>query len=213
MRKTILIACMLLVSLAGFCKSQRELFHSMPDTLLPVLNANLRLELIELHDMHVKAEVTNLLGGNTRLDTLSTDYLRLCVDSMTTIDMCLLPYNNGDSIVCMVKTVACNDGESDVTFYDQQWNVLENKTFWGNKYMYELSNELLVKPDTMTQERFDELTSMIEVKILHAEVIPLTHSIKLSLSLPMVSNEEKKRLNAILMQREFKWNGLFFKKD
>lgn len=213
MRKAIVTTLMLFVALTGFCKSQRELFNSMPDSLLPVLNANLRLELVELHDMHVKADVTNRLGGVSRLDTLSADYLRLCVDSVTTVDMCMLPYNNGDSILCLVKTIGCIDGESEVAFYDQQWNALDSKAFWGGTDISELSNMLLVKPDTMSQQRFEELTNIIELKILHAEMLPLTNSMRLSMSLPMVSSEDKKHLNAILMQREFKWNGLFFKKD
>lgn len=213
MKKTILTTVMLLISLFGFCKSQRDLFHSMPDSLLPVLNANLRLEMLELHDMHVKAEITNLLGGNTCLDTLSNDYLRLNVDSIMTVDVCMLSCNQGDSILCVIKTLGCDDGESDVTFYDQQWRMLDGNIFWEHHGIHELTNELLIKPDTMTQQRFDDLGMMIEPNMVHAEFNPQTKSMKLSLSLPMISNEDKKYLNAILMQREFKWNGSFFKKD
>ena len=49
----------------------------MPDSLLPYLNKNQRLELLELRDMKVKAEVKNLLNGNTVMDTLTTNYLSL----------------------------------------------------------------------------------------------------------------------------------------
>ena len=51
-----------MASLGMEAKSMKDLLVSMPDSVVPYLNHNLRLEFTELQEMGVKAEVKNLLG-------------------------------------------------------------------------------------------------------------------------------------------------------
>lgn len=78
MKTKILLLVLVVMTVFGNAKaSVREAWLMMPDSLLPYLNKNQRLELLELRDMKVKAEVKNLLNGNTVMDTLTTNYLSL----------------------------------------------------------------------------------------------------------------------------------------
>ena len=65
--KYILCACLMMASMGMEAKSMKDLLVSMPDSVVPYLNHNLRLEFAELQEMGVKAEVKNLLG-ETRCD-------------------------------------------------------------------------------------------------------------------------------------------------
>jgi hypothetical protein len=60
----------MMASLGMEAKSMKDLLVSMPDSVVPYLNHNLRLEFTELQEMGVKAEVKNLLGETSVMDTL-----------------------------------------------------------------------------------------------------------------------------------------------
>ena len=200
------------LALSASAKSLRDMWIAMPDSLVPTLDANMRLEMVELHDMQVKAEVKSLLDSDCVLDTLTSDYLQVATSKAAFVQMKMLPQVGGDSILCMVKTFAAPEKESDVRFYRQDWSEItpgQSQMFSiGN--LSSLPNRLVAKPDTMSESRFEELKLMVEPKMYSAELSIRDNSIIFQLSLPLVSNDEKKHLNAILMQRKFKWNGEMF---
>lgn len=200
------------LAMSASAKSLRDMWVAMPDSLLPTLNANMRLELVELRDMKVKAEVKSLLDSDCVLDTLTSDYLQLTTSKAALVQMKMLPQVTGDSILCVVKTFAAPEKESEVRFYRQDWSEIED----GQSQMFSIGNlshmpDLLVaKPDTMSESCYRELKLKVEPKMYSAELSASDASITFQLSLPLVSNDDKKHLNAILMQRKFKWNGKIF---
>ena len=207
-----LIVLLVAVSLSAFAqaKSLREMWVSMPDSLVPTLDKSLRIEYIDLMDMGVKADVKNLLGEECVMDTLSSDYLQVNTSKIAVLQMKLLPQANGDSLLCLVKTFSAPEQESEVRFYDSQWNEVDRQQVLGVD-AFRLEGYLKAKPDTMSDARYHELVSWIEPLMFAAELAHADNSITFRLSLPLVSKEEKMQLNAILMQRKFKWDGKMFK--
>lgn len=70
----------------------RELFKSMPDSLVSYLSTNNRLDMIDFMDAKMKAVVTNTLGGETEMVFLSDDSLVVkmnesCLLSMKTMQV------------------------------------------------------------------------------------------------------------------------------
>ena len=86
-KKIFTVLCALVVALAVQAKSLRELWVSMPDSLVPVLTQNMRVEFAELQDMKVKAEVTTSLGDTSVMDTLTNDFMQIRLSRVCT---CLL---------------------------------------------------------------------------------------------------------------------------
>lgn len=70
-----------------------------------LFNHNLRLEFTEPQEMGVKAEVKNLLGETSVMDTLTADFAQLRTSKSATLQMKKLPSANGDSLLCVVKTL------------------------------------------------------------------------------------------------------------
>lgn len=68
MRKWIVAA--LFASITGQVSAQdvtiRDIFKQMPDSLMPYLSQNNRLDFIDFLDSHMKAEVRNTFGGPVR---------------------------------------------------------------------------------------------------------------------------------------------------
>ena len=199
---------LLLASQAVNAKSLRELWISMPDSLAFTLNQSMRTELVELQEMGVKSEVTNVLGSNAVLDTLTHDFAQVRLSKAATLQLKLLPYDAGkDSLLCMVKTYAAPEKESEVLFFNQKWESLKPSDFFGPQSFDDILNSLIEKPDTMSEEKFEEIKAMLEPKMMSALLFQHENMIVFRLSLPLLSAEEKKQVNAVKVQRKFKWVG------
>ena len=220
--KYIAMACFLFASLGVGAKSMKDLLVSMPDSLLPYLDKNLRQEMPELQEMGVKAEVKNLLGENSVLDTLTDNFLQVRMSKVATLQLKKLPVEQGDSILCMVKTFAGPEKESQLMLFDQDWNALDaSKLFCyapsGGAEVYSsldsLADNLVSRPDTMTEERFVELKKMIEPKMVSVLLFEHENAAVVRLSLPLLSADDKKKVNAIKLQRKFNWKDRTFKES
>ena len=210
--KKILILLFVVFATVGQAKTMREMLVAMPDSVVPYLNKNMRLELVELMDMHVTPEVKNSLAGVSKIDTLTADYLQLTLNKVTTLEMKLLARGeNGDSLLCMIKTVAAPEKESEISFFSQQWEPLDLHGMFDGKDLGALTETLLAKPDTMSAERYQELKAMVEPRMVYATFSEIGNDVVFNLSLPLLVEEDKMAVKAILLQRKFKWNGITFK--
>ncbi len=205
----LMIVCLAVLPMNA--KSLRSMWCTMPDSLLLGTNGNIRLELVELMEMGVKAEVNNLLSADCVLDTLSADYLHLTTSKVATFELMALPRIEKDTVFCVIKTFSAPEKESDVRFYDDNWKELDGQSFFEGGFS-QLGDQLVGRPDTLSELRYKELTALLEPRMFFAELEPKGKVITFQLSLPLVSDEQKMKLNAVLMQRKFKWNGKIFKK-
>jgi hypothetical protein len=55
----------------------RQLFVSMPDSLLPYLTAVNRADCIDFLDSHMKARIKNRFGQESEMTALSADYIKM----------------------------------------------------------------------------------------------------------------------------------------
>lgn len=211
MKQLVVSVLALLLSCTLQAKSLRDMWTTMPDSILPTMNHNIRTEFVELLDMNVKAEVRNLLGTDCVLDTITSDYLHLSMSKVSSLAMKMLPLENGDTIICMVKTYAGPEKESELHFYDADWQVLDSRKFFLKGTLDDICQKMVVKLDTMSEQHFQELASLLEPKMWSAVLSMDDDSLTFSLSLPLVSLEEKRQVEAILVQRKFKWTQGMFK--
>ncbi len=212
-KKIFFVLLVFVVAFAAQAKSLRELWVSMPDSLVPVLSQNMRVEFVELQDMKVKAEVTTLLGDTSVLDTLTNDFMQVRLNRVCTLQMKVLPQTDGDSIICMVRTLAAPEKESEVMFFDQQWRQLDLARCYDGEDLQGVCESLLQRPDTMSMSRFEELKAMVEPRMMSALLMQHENAIVFRLALPLLSAEDKKLINVIKAQTKFNWNGRTFNRS
>lgn len=212
-KKIFFVLLAFVVAFAAQAKSLRELWVSMPDSLVPVLSQNMRVEFVELQDMKVKAEVTTLLGDTSVLDTLTNDFMQVRLNRVCTLQMKVLPQTDGDSIICMVRTLAAPEKESEVMFFDQQWRQLDLARCYDGEDLQGVCESLLQSPDTMSMSRFEELKAMVEPRMMSALLMQHENAIVFRLALPLLSAEDKKLINVIKAQTKFNWNGRTFNRS
>ena len=97
----------------------------MPDSVLPMLTKNDRLDFIDFCDAKMEAVVTNRLNGKSRMTMLTDDFVHISYTKSTDVTMKLLPVNDSTDVLCMVTTVKATVGDSRIAFYDAQWQPLE----------------------------------------------------------------------------------------
>lgn len=205
---TLLLAVLAVLPYTVSAKSMKDLLVSMPDEVMPYLDKNMRLEFAELQEMGVVAEVKNSLGWMSVMDSLTADYVQIKMSKTATLQMKRLLVENGDSVVCLVKTFSLPEKESELYLYDQSWNRLPL-----DLNVQSLAESLVQKPDTMSESRFSELKKMIEPKMVSAVLLQHEDGLVIRLSLPLLSADDKKQVSAIKLQRKFKWNGKTFKES
>ena len=174
---------------------------TMPDSLVEYLNKTKRTEMVDFYDMGVKAETFNLLQGSTVLDSLTNTFADISVNKSQRMQLALLPLHEADTLICMVNSFLGEAPESEVHFFNTQWMPMPSKDFLDEV----TSSQLMQRPDTMDVERYDELVRFFDPVMIAAVLTPDSNLI-FQLSTPMVTTEEKKQLDAIMLQKKFKWN-------
>ncbi|MGL5787784.1 MAG: DUF3256 family protein [Bacteroidales bacterium] len=140
----------------SFAQDITPYFTIIPDNILGYVNIGLRKDLIDLYNAKQKAEVRNLLGGTTRLDFMSPEYLKLQLSDKTTMEMRMIQ-NPDDSTALIVvnKTLNTAYPESVLSVYASDWRSLAS----GNYFEQPALNDFLY--DGVTDAELAELKRVI----------------------------------------------------
>ena len=131
MRRWMLIALVATVMSQVSAQEQpllvRDVFKQMPDSLMPYLTANNRLDFIDFMDSDMKASVTNLTGGTSEMTALTDDSLSIRMSDALRVDMMLMnldePADSIYQVVVFIETFLTDTiyGESACKFYTVDW--------------------------------------------------------------------------------------------
>ncbi len=166
--------------------TMRDVFRQMPDTIVPYLTENNRLDFIDFIDSHMEAKVTNSFGGKSMMHMLTNQYAMLQLSEASSIQMRLLPVDtpvdSAKHIICMVKNYGKDIRESVICFYSLKWRQLSTNGYLNRPAKYKIYEAKL-------SEIEDELT-----------LTPVSY-------LDIPANEEQEPDNTLSIK--LKWNGKF----
>jgi len=109
-----------------------SLFKEMPDSLMPYLSKNNRLDMVDFMEANMKAEVTNLLEGKSCMTALTSDSLSIRMNDVLQVEIRLFPSDEvADSSKQMIRvrriyTINKNQTASIVDVYDAAWQLLRS---------------------------------------------------------------------------------------
>lgn len=212
MKKIFIIATLLIATLlhVDAQSPMRDLWIQMPDSVVAYLDVNSRTEMADFYEMKVKTGSKNLLEGKSAIDSLTNDYIHVTLNSSTTLQIKKLQ-TESSFVICLIKTFTAPEPESEVSFFSSSWKPLKN-TF-GLPVTNDASSlieQFTTRPDTISQERYEELASMLDPVMISAEMSVNEQVVTFSLSHPLIEKSEILNINAIFKQRKFKWNGQTF---
>lgn len=133
--KKLLSIIVFLLSVNTVCADEvtiASLFSAMPDSLMPYLTKNNRLDMIDFMEAKMKAEVTNLLDGKSEMTALTTDSLSIRMNGVLTVDMVLItldePVDSSSVGIRIVRTYTLNENQAErvVDTYSSAWRKLSS---------------------------------------------------------------------------------------
>lgn len=122
--KKLFLLLLFSVSLPLAAQTASEVLVAMPDSLMPLLSAKSRHDMLDFFSNQMKATVRNRLNDYACLDTLTDDYFRLSLPESATTEMRILHTRDSLSVICLVHTVGSSARDSRVAFYDSEWHRL-----------------------------------------------------------------------------------------
>ena len=115
-----IIITLLCLTTAADAQNMKELFINMPDTILPSLSKNDRLDMIDLIENKMTNEVTNQLRGKSRMTVLTDNLTKVQLSEKAEVQLCKLP--TPDSyLICMIHSVKADAWDSTTQFYNPDW--------------------------------------------------------------------------------------------
>ncbi|MBQ8989777.1 MAG: DUF3256 family protein [Prevotella sp.] len=151
MRKWLL--CSLWVLIVGASPAQelalRDVFRQMPDSLMPSLSLNNRLDFIDFLDSNMKASVRNQLGGLSEMTALIDDSLSVKMSEALRVDMLLLtldePVDTTLQVVVFAETYLTDSlyGETSLRFYTPDWQLITKNIPWNEIQKKRIDNLIL----------------------------------------------------------------------
>lgn len=182
-----------------------DAFVTMPDSLLPCLTKNNRLDMVDFAAMNMKAEVTNKFDEPSELTHLTDSYLRLMVDSSCVVEMKLVPTDTipADSSSCKVfvlTTVGKATKISSLSVYSGKWLLLDTVDL--GRYldgMVECKN-----PGNNDDRLF--LSAVLSNSTVCGRLSEADNAVEISPCLSLVTNKEKEAIKNKLLLRTLKIN-------
>ena len=117
----ILILCSALPLRAGLIDS---LFINAPQDVLPLLGLTERLDLLDLYDYRLKAEVENRLGGRSLLEHKDSCMLRLRVSDAESWEMHCVQGEGGALLICL-NSVRAGGEMTRLSAYNLSWQPIK----------------------------------------------------------------------------------------
>jgi len=205
MKKEFIYILLGLVS-TGNVHAQRmpDVVRNMPDSILPLLTKNDRLDFVDYLDSNMKAEVTNKFGGKSEMTIVTNDYAHIKMTGSSDVSFKLLP-NGGDSIICVVQTFTSGVASSVLKFYTKEWEVLPSKAFVSIPPI----KDFFSFPETLGKAEQENLINKIDVCFVKAEFVKDSNDLAFALTTPNYLSEEDRESMAKFLKQSvtLNWNG------
>ena len=179
-----------------------EALNTMPKELLPYISDSQLQEMGKFTIDNDTVKVKNELNGTSTVTTINDDFAKLDLSNSALMLIKLLPLNDSTQIICLVRTIKIPLPESSVSFYTTDWKRIKSRfglpdTRNAGAMLYDMTQ----KPDTMSVDRFNELRDYLDPVTISADIPEV----------PFTTKEEKSKVEAIIRQKSFKWDGKSFK--
>ena len=117
---------MALIALGAQAQTIDSVFTAIPDAVLPLLDHNSRLDMVDLYNCNMKAAVGNDLNGESCLLHKDSTYIKVRTSSVSQFEMRLLQFEK-DTIYACVRTVEMPKEYSQLQFLRTDWSKAKVK--------------------------------------------------------------------------------------
>lgn len=192
MKKILFAVFLCLSQLGAQAQTMREAFAAMPDSLQALLSKNNRMDMMDFLDSHMEAKVTNRLDGQSSMDTLTADYLKISLASNTVLEMKLISRED-EKVIAVLHTSAGPVKDSVLKFYTTDWKETEGKVTLPAFSAYE------AKPRSeLTEEQVQLLESLADMELTEMQLSATDNTLTCKLSLEILTKEDQEKARELV---------------
>ncbi|MCM1067545.1 MAG: DUF3256 family protein [Muribaculaceae bacterium] len=107
-------------------RTAAELFVDAPPQVLPLLERNSRLDMLDYFRSHLPTPTDNTLGGSSRVLRESDACIELQLSRDASMSIALVPLK-ADTLVAVIETVLTPVADSGVRFYRTDWTPVQRQ--------------------------------------------------------------------------------------
>ena len=208
---TLLCLLVFLLNINSQNMQMAELFKQMPDSLMPYLTTNNKLDMLDFIDAGMEAKVTNKFDGESILCELDSTYLRLKLNTSVAVEMKLLSSSNilNDStkhLICIVTTYGDLIKESVLKLFTSKWNSIAHDITKSKLISY-----VIHKPDTMSELTYNNVKNIPDDYLITLSLDKNENSMSVSASTTLLSTDDSTKVKPIISTKRLLWNGKTFK--
>lgn len=124
-RGLIIVVVAQLSFLVSPAQTIREVFRAMPDSIMPYLTKNAKLDMMDFMDANMKAAVNNELGGESQMLFLSDDSLAVKMSDVQILELSLEKVDTSQVIV-MKRTFKIEECHEEVLIsrFSSSWHPI-----------------------------------------------------------------------------------------
>lgn len=208
---TLLCLLVFLLNINSQNMHMAELFKQMPDSLMPYLTTNNKLDMLDFIDAGMEAKVNNKFDGESILCELDSTYLRLKLNTSVEVEMKLLSSSNilNDStkhLICLVTTYGDLIKESVLNLFTSKWNSIAHDITKSKLISY-----VIHKPDTMSELTYNNVKNIPDDYLITLSLDKNENSMSVSASTTLLSTDDSTKVKPIISTKRLLWNGKTFK--
>ena len=130
MKKYLLSLTVALGSLTALAQTTAaDLFTSAPQSVFPLLDRNTRLDMVDYYKNGMATPSQNQLEGRSLITEMTPESVTVKMSDSSASQLVELKGNNG-AIIALINTVATPGLDSNIKFFDAQWNPLPSDNFF-----------------------------------------------------------------------------------
>lgn len=113
--------CIAAASEPASSKSAGEYFAAAPDSVVPLLDLNTRLDMLDYYDCGSRTASTNMLEGKSRVTYRDSLTVRYELTERNKGQLSVIPMPKGDSLIIVITTLATPTPDSEIEIYTTRW--------------------------------------------------------------------------------------------
>lgn len=183
-----------------------SVFMELQPPVLDMLSRSARFEMLEYFKVDSIYDATNSLGGKSRLETVTPEYLKAQITDVSTLEIRILPLKKGGDIAVVSYTVDSTGAQADsqLFFVSGDGSLLEGKKLFRAP---ELKHFFHIDKGSVT--KMGELVDMVQFPTIEYILSPDTTELKGRLTVGEYMDVDDYNIMKLFLvpQITWTWNG------
>lgn len=186
--------------------SARRAFVEMPALVLDLLPKDTRLDMLDFYDVDSVWQAKNEFGGNSSLQTVAPDYLKVKITPVSDLQIKVLRNSKGNDVVMTIYTTGDDEGsrDSEVRFYDTSMQELDARKYFEAPRLRDFFE---IPKGSITKMK--EIEELIPFYTIEYTAAPGSNAVEGRLTIGELLTMEDMKIVSLFMKPEIKllWNG------